>query len=88
MDFAEKQRRKTLLNTVASSNEAIRAGLPLSPTLMQALFSFVDGKLGTEECDHSSRFTRQFLEANQLPQDKTLDVDANGRRSLRLRSRE
>jgi hypothetical protein len=43
------------------------ASLPISSEKLEDLFDFLYYKLENEECEHSSKFTMQFLMESKLP---------------------
>jgi hypothetical protein len=65
---SEKERRKAIVQGIAQQkrSEAI-AAMPLSQSELADLFDYLDEAL-TAGCDHSLRFTRQFLQARNLPE--------------------
>jgi len=58
----EKDRRKQLASGVKKAEQAREeASRPLDREVLSELFNYVDAKIEAEECDHSLRFTREFL---------------------------
>ena len=67
MDKAERERRKQLRRTV-KTEELLRAEqeLPASPPALEALFDWLDHKLGETDCDDTLRLTLEFAKLNGL----------------------
>jgi hypothetical protein len=65
---AEQEHRKALVREIAERQraEAI-AAMPISQGQLSRLFDYLDSALAAG-CDHSLKFTRQFLQANNLPE--------------------
>lgn len=51
---------------------AVRAAFPISDSLLESLFDAVDERVEEEGCDHSLRFTTEWLAANEQPIDKVV----------------
>jgi hypothetical protein len=49
----------------AGQKQAARAALPLPDAQLQSLFDYLDRALGEAECDHTLRFTREWLAAHE-----------------------
>lgn len=65
----ELERRKGLVREMREQSRATHeARRQLAPEDLVALFDHLDGALA-EGCDHTLRFTRQFLAAHSLPID-------------------
>ncbi len=63
---SEQARRKALLQGIAAQRQAQAvAALPLPLEALRALFDHLDDALGAG-CDHSLRFTTQFLQQQVL----------------------
>jgi hypothetical protein len=76
---AELERRKALLRGLAEQHHAQAiAALPLPREALTALFDHLDQALGAA-CDHSLRFTRQFLQQQALDEATVVPwLQANG----------
>jgi Protein of unknown function (DUF2695) len=58
----DRKEKKRLVDEWARENRAAaRAALPLPDDQFQALFDYVDEHLESQGCDHSRRFTEQWL---------------------------
>ena len=69
----EKARRKEIARAHREAErKSIRDGLPVSSELLRLLFDHVDARLAEGECDHSLRFTREFIHDKQLPEEEVL----------------
>jgi hypothetical protein len=64
----EQDRRKAIVREIAQRQraEAI-AAMPISQGYLAQLFDYLDSALAAG-CDHSLKLTRQFLQANNLPE--------------------
>jgi len=64
----ERERRKAIVHAIVQRQraEAI-AAMPISQGQLFQLFDYLDSAL-ENGCDHSLRLTRQFLQANGLPE--------------------
>ena len=70
---AETRRRKALVNQVADRNRAEAAAKqPLSDAELDALFDHLDAAL-TQGCDHTLRFTREYLGGRSLAVERIVD---------------
>jgi hypothetical protein len=70
---SEKARRKEIVRSHREARrKSIRDGLPVPSELLRLLFNHVDARLEEDECDHSLRFTREFIHDQQLPEEKVL----------------
>jgi hypothetical protein len=69
---SEQERRKAIVREIAERQraEAI-AAMPISQGHLAQLFDYLDGALAAG-CDHSLKLTRQFLQANSLPEDSVI----------------
>jgi hypothetical protein len=66
---AERERRKALARELKQrERQAAEARMPLSRDELAALFDHLDEAL-TAGCDHSLRFTRQFLAVRSLSEE-------------------
>lgn len=69
---SEAQRRKDLRRAAeAKQRAAEEAALPVSRQTLWALFDTLDVALG-QGCDHSLRFTVQFLAAHGIPPEQVI----------------
>jgi Protein of unknown function (DUF2695) len=67
-DQDEKARRKQLLHSQREKQrQEIRDGLPVPAAMMKALFTYVDRRLSSSECDDTLRHVSEFIRANDLP---------------------
>ena len=65
---SEQERRKVIVREIAQRQRAEAvASMPVSQDQLAQLFDHLDSALAVG-CDHSLNFTRQFLEANGLPE--------------------
>jgi hypothetical protein len=69
---SERERRKALRRAAedAQRREA-EARIPIARSDLSALFNYLDGAL-EQGCDHSLRFTREFLERRSLDEAATV----------------
>lgn len=75
----EKARRKAIRSALRQEQrESVRNSLPIAPAQMKALFDYVDSQLSSLDCDDTLRFVREFIEAQGLPEDKTIAWLATG----------
>jgi len=73
-DKGEKARRKEILNSLRENERrSVREALPVSPVTMKALFDYIDEHLSSAGCDHTLRLTREFIHANNLPEQKVVE---------------
>jgi hypothetical protein len=64
----EHDRRKVMTREVAQQQRtAAVAAMPISQDQLTKVFDHLDGALSAG-CDHSLKFTRQFLQAHDLPE--------------------
>ena len=64
----EKLRQRQLMKEFQRKEiETFISGLPMEIKGFLNLFDVLNEKLGIEECDHTLRFTEQFLSIHQLP---------------------
>ena len=56
-----------------------QAAFPLSNELLESLFSFLDEKIDSEGCDHSYRFTDEWLSENKQQRTPVIEwLEENG----------
>lgn len=68
----ERERRKKMVHHVQPHERAAaETEMPITKDNLRALFDWLDEKMA-EGCDHTLRFTKEFLEARNLPVDKTV----------------
>lgn len=64
---AEQERRKAIVREIARRQRAEAvASMPISQDQLAHLFDYLDSALSAG-CDHTLKLTRQFLQANGLP---------------------
>ena len=64
----EQERRKAMTREAAQQQRAAAvAVMPISQDQLTQLFDHLDGALSAG-CDHSLKFTHQFLQAHDLPE--------------------
>lgn len=69
----EKQRRKKILAEMhEESRKIFENDLPMLIAEFEKLFAYLDEKLSKEECDNSSRLTKEFLENNNIVAQRVL----------------
>lgn len=69
----EKARRKELLHSLRNGErEKARESLPAPILGLKALFDFLDAQLSKSDCDHTLRFTLEYVRQNAM--DETLVV--------------
>ena len=54
----------------AAQKTTAKAAFPLSDDLLESLFEFVDFAVGENGCDHSRRFTEEWLGTNDVLQER------------------
>jgi hypothetical protein len=60
---AEKQKRKELLNAMAKKGkDDFEKNLPMKREIFSGLFDFLDQKLSENDCDHTNKLTKEYLE--------------------------
>ena len=64
MDSADRDRKRAWKER---ARETARSAFPLPNTSLQSMFSAVETQVEEIGCDHSHRFTRQWLAENQHP---------------------
>lgn len=79
-DKSEKARRKEMLQ--AQREEArrkVRESLPASPVTLKALFTHIDSKLESGECDDTLRHAREFIRNKGLSEEALISwLESNG----------
>jgi len=76
MDSADRDRKKAWKQR---EREAARSTFPLPNDVLQAMFNSVEAQVEDSGCDHSHRFTRQWLSENQQPEDQIIGwLEAHG----------
>ena len=69
MDSADRDRKKAWKQ---GERDSARSAFPLPSNLLEAMFNEIEERTGNEGCDHSQRFTKQWLSDNQQPADDVL----------------
>ena len=70
----ERAKRKQLTHSLRDKNrQRVRDELPAPILVLKELFNFLDQQLSSDACDHTFRFTRQFIERNVLNEDRLMD---------------
>ena len=79
-DKAEKARRKGILRSQRDSmKRAKRDQFPIAATELRGLFDFLDKELPMNECNHTLRFTHEFIARRSLPEMRILNwLEQNG----------
>ena len=54
----------------AQQKEVARSAFPASDELLQSPFASVDALVAEQRCDHSLRFTKQWITANRQPEER------------------
>ncbi len=76
MDSADRDRKR---QWKARQREAARGAFPVSDALLQTLFKSVEELVNENGCDHSLRFTEQWIAKNQQPREPLIRwLDENG----------
>ena len=70
MDSADRDRKKAWKER---EREKARSAFPLSEVQLNSMFNTVEAQVEEGGCDHSHRFTKQWLSENQEPVDKVID---------------
>ncbi len=83
----EKKRRKELLRTwEQNEHKQQEDNLPVGKENLISLFVWVDDKWAEYGCDHTLRYTIEFLRLHGLPEERVVDWLFGVWRWLRLRS--
>jgi hypothetical protein len=76
MDSADRDRKKVWKQR---GREAARSAFPLPDDQLQSMFRAVEAQIGEHGCDHSHRFTSEWLAENQQPVEKVVGwLEAHG----------
>jgi Protein of unknown function (DUF2695) len=76
MDSEDQKRKKAWKQR---ERETARSAFPLPNDLLQSMFVAVEALVEDSGCDHSHRFTRQWLVENQQPTEKVIGwLEAHG----------
>ena len=51
----------------AEQRQQAQAAFPIASAFLQSLFEHVEARVGSEGCDHTYRFTNEWLFDHQLP---------------------
>jgi hypothetical protein len=79
MAIIKKRQIEILTQLNGEELEKALANLPISPEKLEDLFDYLYYRLEQESCDHTSRFTMQFLMESKLPFPKiTAWLNENG----------
>lgn len=79
MPIIKKREIEQLEQMNGEELEKYFASLPFTKEQIEALFEYVEDELYEVECDHTSRFTLQFLMKNGLPFPKIIAwLNSNG----------
>jgi hypothetical protein len=71
---SEKEKRNTLKKSYKTNErEKILSNLPVSLELLKSLFNWVGNQLEKQDCDQTFKFTQNFIEQNNLPEDTLLE---------------
>lgn len=76
----EKSRQKELLNDYKKrEKQAFIESLPFAKEHFTGLFDFLDNKLGNESCEHTLRFTEEYLNDKGLYSEDVIEfLEENG----------
>jgi len=67
----ERERRRTIERDLRGKvKQQAEAALPSSKEELQCLFEWVDERVQRDGCDHSLRYTREFIRLRQLDEDQ------------------
>ncbi|HKY22538.1 MAG TPA: DUF2695 domain-containing protein [Vicinamibacterales bacterium] len=69
MDPSDRDRKKAWKD---QQKQAAQLAFPASNDVLQSLFESVEAEVETQGCDHSLRFTREWITSNNQPKDKLL----------------
>ncbi|RRQ22223.1 DUF2695 domain-containing protein [Thiohalobacter thiocyanaticus] len=76
MDESDRERKR---QWKAQQREVARASFPMSDALMEAFFDSVESSVSDSGCDHTLRFTGQWITANQQPKEPLIHwLEENG----------
>lgn len=76
----DKNKKKELLRKYAKEQKnAFENSLPFDKALFEQLFDYLDEILEKDGCDETLKYTKKFLNDNNLPVEKSLDwMNENG----------
>ena len=69
MDSTDRDRKKAWKQR---QRDAARSEFPLPSDLLEAMFSAIEEQVENDGCDHSHRFTKQWLKDNQQSPDQVV----------------
>ena len=67
MDTGDRERKRAWK---AQQRQLAQAAFPISSELLQAMFETVEAQVDENGCDHTLRFTNQWIADEQQPMDK------------------
>ena len=76
----DKSRKKELLKKYKNEEQdKFRKSLPLSTEIFEELFDYIDEIMETHGCDDTLKYTKEFLENNNLPLEESIEwLEENG----------
>lgn len=76
----DKRRKKELLKNFKNDEKSeFRESIPFSIEIFKELFNYIDTELGSYGCDDTLKYTKKFLENNNLPWKKIIEwLEENG----------
>lgn len=76
----DKRRKKELLKQFKNDEKnEFEKSLPFSAEIFEELFDYIDTTLESHGCDHTLKYTKKFLENNNLPLKKIIEwLEENG----------
>jgi hypothetical protein len=75
----EANRKDILRKLRDAERQQTRDAFPVSPPVLQQLFNYLDDRLSTADCDHTLRFTYEFMIRDSLQETKIVSwLDQNG----------
>ena len=76
----DKRRKKELLKKIKNDEKSeFRKSLPFSIEIFKELFNYIDTGLESDGCDDTLKYTKKFLENNNLPLKKIIEwLEENG----------
>lgn len=76
----DKAKKKELLKKFKNEEKKeLRESLPFSIELFEELFDYIDEILETHGCNDTLKYTKEFLENNNLPLEKSIEwLEENG----------
>jgi Protein of unknown function (DUF2695) len=76
VDASDRERKK---KWTAHERAAARAAFPLSDHLLQSLFDVVEASVADQGCDHTRRFTEQWLRGHPDSRERVITwLEENG----------